>query len=92
VVYGGESPHEVDENEAGNAADAGNKVYNDLIILEPDMRLWIGLSITGISKTLPNCCTQIPKRLLRRIYSKRVHEQCQRLFRPLQNMFSYGQE
>ncbi len=64
VVYGGESPHEADENEAGNVADAGNKVYNDLIILEPDMRLWIGLSITGISETLSNPTAQIPKRLL----------------------------
>ena len=64
VVYGGESSHEADENEAGNAADAGNKVYNDLIILEPDMRLWIGLSVTGISKTLPDPGTQIPKRML----------------------------
>lgn len=52
-MYGGESPHDADENEAGNAADAGNKVYNDLVILEPDMRLWIGLSITGISETFP---------------------------------------
>lgn len=79
VVYGGESPHEADENEAGNAADAGNKVYNDLIILEPDMRLWIGLSITGISETLPSPCTQVPKRLLlclRTTYCRWFHEQC----------------
>lgn len=65
VVYGGESPHEADENEAGNAADTGNKVYNDLIILEPDMRLWIGLSITGsYLENLPNPSTPTPKRLL----------------------------
>lgn len=95
VVYGGESPHEADENEAGSAADAGNKVYNNLIILEPDMRLWIGLSITGISETLLNPTAQIPKRLLlfsRTPHCRWFHEQRQRLFRPLQNIFSYGQE
>ncbi|KAL0026102.1 hypothetical protein WJX79_010636 [Trebouxia sp. C0005] len=66
VVYGGESPHEADENEAGSAADAGNKVYNNLIILEPDMRLWIGLSITGeAGRPLPartgHSCTVLPE-------------------------------
>ncbi|KAL0051175.1 hypothetical protein WJX82_003103 [Trebouxia sp. C0006] len=66
VVYGGESPHKADENEAGNVADAGNKVYNDLVILEPDMRLWIGLSVTGeAGKPLPartgHSCTVLPE-------------------------------
>ena len=93
VVYGGESPHKADENEAGNVADAGNKVYNDLVILEPDMRLWIGLSVTGIIlEDLPNLCTQTPKRLLlclRTIYCRRFHEQCQSLFRTLHNSFRY---
>lgn len=47
VVYGGEAAPEADENEAGNACDEGNEVFNDLSIMEPDMRDWLSVQITG---------------------------------------------
>lgn len=47
AVYGGECDPHQDENQAENAEDNGPLVHDELCLLEPDMRLWVTVPVTG---------------------------------------------
>ena len=50
VVYGGEYQPEADENQDGNASggeDQDSVACNEMYRLEPDMKLWVTVPITG---------------------------------------------
>lgn len=53
VMYGGEHQEEQDENTGANAAgadsDDGKAVaVSELCLLEPDNKLWVPMTITGV--------------------------------------------
>ena len=55
VVFGGEYFPEADENQTANTAsvvdedeDRVAEVSNELCLLEPDMKLWVTVDITGV--------------------------------------------